>query len=209
MGWGAGGTTYEHEMRARERTSTVAMALKDIADAQGDVDGFITQYDPKTRRVPQIAAEIAQRLLAAGRAGEALEFLERAELGDGVRVPLAWQDIRLQTLEALGRGEEAQAFRWDCFERTLSDSYLRAYLKRLPDFDDIEAEERAMTHVMAYPSLLHALQFFLDCRRWIAPPSSSWPGTTRSTGITTSISPPRPRPCQSVIRWPRRWCSAR
>lgn len=139
VGWGPGGTTYEHEMRARERTSTVAMVLKDIADAQGDVDGFIAQYDPKTRKVPQIAAEIAQRLLAAGRADEALGFLERAELGDGLRVPLAWQDIRLQTLEALGRGEEAQAFRWDCFERTLSDSYLRAYL-----------------------SLLHALQFFLD-----------------------------------------------
>ena len=62
----------------------------------------------------------------------------------------------------LCRGEEAQTFRWDCFERTLSDSYLRAYLKRLPDFDDIEAEERAMAHATAYPSLLHALQFFLD-----------------------------------------------
>jgi len=172
VGWGPGGTTYEHEMRARERMSTVAMALKDIADAQGDVDGFIAQYDPKTRKVPQIAAEIAQRLLAAGRAGEALGFLERAELGDGLRVPLAWQDIRLQTLEALGRGEEAQAFRWDCFERTLSDSYLRAYLKRLPDFDDIEAEERALAHAMAYSSPLHALQFFLD-----------WPALDRAADI--------------------------
>lgn len=37
---------------------------------QGDVDGFIAQYDPKTRNVPKIAAEIALRLLAAGRAGE-------------------------------------------------------------------------------------------------------------------------------------------
>jgi hypothetical protein len=44
----------------------------------------------------------------------------------------------------------------------LSDGHLRAYLKRLPDFDDIEAEERAMAHAMAYPSLLSALQFFLD-----------------------------------------------
>ncbi|MFC3569913.1 DUF6880 family protein [Paracoccus simplex] len=172
VGWGTGGITYEHEMRARERTSAVAMALKDIADAQGDVDSFIAQYDPKTRKVPQIAAEVAQRLLAAGRAGEALGFLERAELGDGLRVPLAWQDIRLQTLEALGRGEEAQAFRWGCFERTLSDGYLRAYLKRLPDFDDMEAEERAMAHAMAYPSLLHALQFFLD-----------WPALDRAADL--------------------------
>src|SRR5690606_39696764 len=44
----------------------------------------------------------------------------------------------------------------------LSGEHLRAYLKRLPDFEDIGAEERAMAHAMAYPSLLHALQFFLD-----------------------------------------------
>jgi hypothetical protein len=34
----------------------------------GDVDAFIAQYDPKTRKAPQIVAEIAARLLAAGRA---------------------------------------------------------------------------------------------------------------------------------------------
>jgi hypothetical protein len=34
------------------------------------------------------------------------------------------------------------AFRWQCFERTLSIAHLRAYLKRLPDFEDMEAEER-------------------------------------------------------------------
>ncbi len=67
VGWGSGGTRYAHEMEERARQSMVAMALKDIADVQGDVDGFIAQYDPKTRKVPKVAAEIAQRLLAAGR----------------------------------------------------------------------------------------------------------------------------------------------
>ena len=137
------------------------MALKDIADVQGDVDGFIALYDPKTSKVPKIAAEIAQRLLTAGRAGDALGFIERAEVNEARWIPPEWQDARLAVLEALDRKDEAQAFRWDCFERTLSDSYLRAYLKRLPDFDDIEAEERAMAYAMAHPSLLHALQFFL------------------------------------------------
>ena len=84
VGWGSNGATYEHEMRrARDAQRTVSMALKDIADAQGDVDGFIAQYDPKTRKVPKIAAEIAQRLLAAGRAGDALGFIERAEIDEG------------------------------------------------------------------------------------------------------------------------------
>ena len=33
VGWGPGGTTYVHEIRARERASAITMALKDIADA--------------------------------------------------------------------------------------------------------------------------------------------------------------------------------
>lgn len=71
-------------------------------------------------------------------------------------------------LEALGRVEEAQAFRWACFERDLSVEHLRAFLKRLPDFDDIEAEERAMAHAAAHSNPLATLQFFLawpDLRR--------------------------------------------
>lgn len=87
VGWGSGGTRYAHEMEERARLSTVEMALKDIADVQGDVDGFIAQYDPKTRKVPKIAAEIAQRLLAAGRAGDALGFIERAEVKDARWIP--------------------------------------------------------------------------------------------------------------------------
>lgn len=162
VGWGSGGTRYAHEMDERARQSTVAMALKDIADVQGDVDGFIAQYDPKTRKVPKIAAEIAQRLLAVGRAGDALGFIERAEVNEARWIPAEWQDARLGVLEALDRKDEAQAFRWACFERDLSVEHLRAYLKRLPDFEDIEAEERAMAHAAAHPDLLTALAFFLN-----------------------------------------------
>lgn len=162
VGWGSGGTRYAHEMEERARQSTVEMALKDIADVQGDVDGFIAQYDPKTRKVPKIAAEIAQRLLAAGRAGDALGFIERAEVNEARWIPPEWQDARLAVLEALDRKDEAQVFRWACFERDLSGEHLRAYLKRLPDFEDIEAEERAMAHAAGHPDLLAALAFFLN-----------------------------------------------
>lgn len=161
VGYGSGGATYAHQMEERSRKSMVGMALKDIADAMGDVDAFIAQYDPKTRKVPKIAAEIAARLMAAGRAADALGFVERAEISEGRWIPREWQDARLAALEGLGRGDEAQAFRWECFERDLSVDHLRAYLKRLPDFDDIEAEERAMDHAMKHASLFTALQFFL------------------------------------------------
>ena len=166
VGYGSGGTTYAHEMEERSRQSMVGMALKDIADAMGDVDAFIAQYDPKTRKVPKIAAEIAARLLAADRAEDALGFIERAEVDNDRWVPREWQDTRLEVLEALDRKDEAQAFRWSCFESTLNSEYLRAFLKRLPDFEDIDAEERAMDHAAAHTRVTPALGFFLD---WPSP----------------------------------------
>jgi hypothetical protein len=165
VGYGSGGATYAHQIEERSQKSVVEMALKDIADAMGDVDAFIAQYDARTRRVPQIAAKIATRLLAAGRAGDALGFIERADMKDSW-VPREWQDSRLEVLEALDRKYEAQTFRWSCFESTLESDYLRDFLKRLPDFEDIEAEERAMAHAAAYSSLRSALGFFLG---WPSP----------------------------------------
>ena len=166
VGWGSGGTRYAHEMEERARQSMVGMALKDIADVEGDVDAFIAQYDPKTRKVPQIAAEIATHLLAAGRAEDALGFVDRAALDKNHFVPREWEDARIAVLEALDRQDEAQAFRWECFERGLSSEHLRDYLKRLPDFEDIEAEERAMAHAATHHNLLPPLGFFLE---WPAP----------------------------------------
>lgn len=162
VGWGTGGTTYAHEVDERHRQTTVSMALKEIADVQGDVDAFIAQYDPAARKAPNVAAAIAERLLLAGRAGDALGFIERAEVGKYRWIPWEWQDVRMDVLEALDRKEEAQAFRWTCFQRELSTDYLRAYLKRLPDFDDIDAEERALDHAAAHPDLQRVLGFFLD-----------------------------------------------
>jgi hypothetical protein len=172
VGYGSGGAIYAHQMEERARQSLVRMVLKDIADAMGDVDTFIAQYDPKTRKVPKIAAEIAARLLAADRAEDALGFIERAEVDNGRWVPREWQDTRLEVLEALDRKDEAQAFRWACFERTLLSAYLRDFLKRLPDFDDMEAEERAMAYAVAYPEPLSALHFLI-----------CWPALSRAAQV--------------------------
>ncbi|MFU8779083.1 MAG: DUF6880 family protein, partial [Roseovarius sp.] len=60
----------------------------------------------------------------------------------------------------------AQEFRWACFEKDLSARYLRAYLGKLPAFEDIEEEERAVAIVMADPRIPAALQF---CLEWRAP----------------------------------------
>ncbi|MFT7058630.1 MAG: hypothetical protein ACJASV_001132 [Pseudorhodobacter sp.] len=162
VGYGSGGAVYAHDVMERNRISTVDLALRQIADAQGDADAFIARYPADTRRVPKVAAEIAIRLMAAGRAQEALDFLDRAEVDEARWVPVEWQDARIDALEALGKTDEAQAFRWHCFTRALSAPHLRGHLKRLPDFDDIEAEDRAMDYASAFPHALLSLSFFMN-----------------------------------------------
>jgi hypothetical protein len=41
-------------------------------------------------------------------------------------------------------------------------THLRAYLKKLPDFDDVEAEERAMAHALGFSFFEMALAFFKE-----------------------------------------------
>ena len=79
VGGGSFGNTYADEVEERARVSTVRLALQAIADAQGDVDAFIAQYTPEARKAQPIAAEIAHRLVAAGRADEALAVLNETE----------------------------------------------------------------------------------------------------------------------------------
>ena len=99
---------------------------------------------------------------AAGRAEEALRTIEAAEHRRSGWPDFDWEDARIDVLEALGRGDEAQAARWSCFERALSAEHLRAYLKRLPDFDDFEAEERVLDYAERYNSMLQALAFLVS-----------------------------------------------
>lgn len=176
IGWGSGGPLYADQIAARRHERIVASALRDIAVLQGDVDGFIAQYDEQQRRMPAIAADIAGRFLAAGRTAEAWQAIEAADRNRGW-TPFEWEKTRCDILEALGRIDEAQAFRWSCFAQSLSAAHLRAYLKRLPDFDDIEAENRAMTHVLAYSSINQALAFLI-----------AWPALDRANRLVLDRS---------------------
>jgi hypothetical protein len=121
---------------------------------------------------PDVAAEIATRLLSAGRASEALDHLDRADVDDARWIPLEWQEARIAALDALGQVIEAQEFRWHCFARALSIPHLRAHLKRLPDFEDIEAETRAMAHATRFPHVTLALSFFV-----------AWPALDRAAAL--------------------------
>ena len=176
IGWSSSGPIYADEMAERSRVSTVRLALTEIADALGDVDAFIEQYEEETRKVPKIAAEITQRLLSAGRAREAWQTIEATKhwRGNGSWdwPDFEWEDARIDVLEALGRADDAQAARWGCFERSLSSTHLRAYLNRLPDFDDVKAEEKALDYAQRSRNLLQALSFLV-----------SWPALNRAANL--------------------------
>jgi hypothetical protein len=81
-----------------------------------------------------------------------------------------WDRVRLDVLDALGRSAEAQTLRWALFEKVLHADYLRAYLKRLRDFDDEEAERRAMDFAAGYHDFDRGLQFLSE---WPAPAAAA------------------------------------
>jgi hypothetical protein len=73
-----------------------------------------------------------------------------------------WSRVIIDVLDAQGRVDEAQNERWAIFEQGLNAEYLRSYIKRLPDFDDEEAESRALAYVGKHPSFHQALAFLID-----------------------------------------------
>ena len=174
IGYGSDGPVYADERAEQFRSSTVRLALMAIADAQGDVDAYISQYDEHTRKRPRIAAEIARRLLAADRAEDAWRTIEATEhrRSGGDWPDFEWEDVRIDVFDALDRGDEAQEARRSCFERSLSAEHLRAYLKRLPGFEDMDAEERALDHAQNFGSPLRALSFL-----------ASWPALDRAAAL--------------------------
>ena len=181
IGWASSGPIYADDLAERSRISTVRLALQDIADAQGDVDAYIAQFEERVRKVPKIAAEITRRLLAAGRTEDAWQIIEATEHRHHDRSDLEWHpdfewdDARIDVLDARGQTDEAQAARWSCFEHALSARHLRAYLKRLPAFDDFDAEQRALDSAERHGSRLRALSFLV-----------SWPALDKAARLVTA-----------------------
>ena len=89
--------------------------------------------------MPHQGAEIGRRLLAAGRAAEALAALERARPKRsaakaahdddlhlfGLTAGNEWEEISIEALEATGKRDEAQRLRWAALEERLSADQLR------------------------------------------------------------------------------------
>lgn len=142
--------------------------LLQLADLDRDVDAFAAAIAAGGR--PELhSADLARRLLAAGRAAEGLDWIDRHPPRIDAEAAV---DLRLDLLEALGRRPEVQALRRAHFERSFSARHLRAYLKALPDFEDLAAEEQALDHVMRARNTAAALDFLI-----------AWPSLDRAAKL--------------------------
>lgn len=142
-----------------QRIQVLTGALAQIADADGELDGFLAAQE---RRDPRLRDHLgmASRLLSADRATQALMVLDEASAGL-VRASQAFAELRIDALEAAGRRDDAQTARWALFSTSLSADALRAFLKRLPDFEDVEREEEALAHAEQHPDATAVLAFLL------------------------------------------------
>ena len=182
---GAGGEELTADMARRlldtlDKTSSargMRTVMRRLADRAADLDLWLSLTTPEERGSPDFAAVVAKRLLVADRIPEARQALEAAlapsagnrrwtfgrspQAGPPTLTP-AWEATSIDLLEAEGRKDEAQELRWAMFERDLSTPVLRAYLARLPDFDDVEALDRALAHAATYADFETALGFLMD-----------------------------------------------
>ena len=153
------------EARAKAaRQRRIHLLLQDLADLEGDVDAWLAQYTPQQLTAETVAPAAADRLLQAGRAEEALALVEAAlERREGsTRDRPDLDEAHFACLEALGRKDDLIAALWERFETRLCPAALQWHLKLLPDFEDIEAEDRARAHILGYHPIQSAL---LYCQR--------------------------------------------
>jgi hypothetical protein len=147
--------------------------IRQLADAAGDVDAYMSSYTDDALRTPSAAADVAKRLLASGRVDETGRVLEAAAppaneprsslsgRGKTAGPDFDWETAWIDYLEQSGQGGAAQSARWASFERTLSVDRARAFTRRLTDFEDVEAEGRAFEFASNHPDFQQGLAFLM------------------------------------------------
>ena len=141
-----------------------------LADASGDVDAFLLTLEPEALRAPSVAAGAARRLLAADRVEQAGDVLRSSAPssdkpdgeGQGLEPNAEWEGVWIDYLERKGDRNAAQAVRWSGFQRSLSLDRARAFVRCLTDFEDVEAESRALAFASKHVDFPQGLSFLMD-----------------------------------------------
>lgn len=142
-----------------------ATLIRQLADRAGAVDVYRSTYTAEALATPAVAADVALRFLAAGHTDDAGTILRsaapRAPKGKIAAPDFSWETAWIEYLDQSGQGEAAQAVRWESFRRTLSVERARAYIGRLADFDDVEAEAQAFSTAAAHADFAAGLRFLM------------------------------------------------
>lgn len=158
-------STSPEQIVQRNRQTTRSIILADIADAQGDVDAYIARYSEEQLTYGTIAPDVTRRLLDVGRVEEAFGIVERARAAeDGKSFRMlhdGLDEVYEECLEKLGKTAELKDHLWNTFQQNLSGRSLRRYLKLLPDFEDIDAEEKALGIAEAFSDTDVAIGFLV------------------------------------------------
>ncbi|MBB5746373.1 DUF6880 family protein [Brevundimonas variabilis] len=150
-----------------------ALVVRKLADRAGNAIAWARTWSDEDQLKPDVGAEVARRLAAAGLAETARVALDqcRPRLGPPARKGAAdtlpepspaWETAEIAVLEAEGRSPEAQDARWAAFSRTLDVAHLRDFVARLADFDDVEAIDRAHALAANWSEAARGLAFLME-----------------------------------------------
>ena len=162
---------YADELELRARASAIRLALQDIADAEGDVDAYVAQYDAAVCQRPGIAAGLLcgwWRPVVPKRRWTSSRMPTMTKAAG----PISSSRTRaLRSSKPSASTKQRRPHAGRC-SGDPSAEHLRAFIAKMPDFEDQDALERAFAHADAYPSTLQALAFF-----------SGWPAFDRTAGL--------------------------
>ncbi len=145
-------------------------ALRRIADDLGDPNSYAATLSDADYQRPDLVQGLAVRLADAGRGAEAIALINALEASKPRYLSPVFPLLKARILADHGDLPAAQAIRWRVFARDLSPDALHDFLKPLPDFDDMEAEEKAFDLLASHPEVHRGLRFLID---WPALPQAA------------------------------------
>ena len=159
--------------KGRRPRSIAIPALRSVAVVEGDADSYIALSCGFGEDYPAEAAIDIRHFVETAGAETALRVLEstgRSKPYDEGGLDLV--DAELLALDSAGRHAEAQALRMTTFKSAYSAQHLRDYLRNLPEFDDIEEEDRALESVAQSGEPMAAFRLLVE-----------WPSFDRAAAV--------------------------
>ncbi len=137
---------------------TIGHIMEGIADIKKDPDGFIEAVSIFGRKTIY-GVEIAERLMAAGRFEEALQWLNNSS---GVQRKYEIPGLKARCLIALGRKDEAKDSLWNHFLQTFDSEAYKKALSLAKSQEHEKLRREALAAAKKTKRLLEGLSFLIN-----------------------------------------------